>query len=598
MGGILLIANLSNPPPPTAVHDNTIVNTFKTNTVVKKIEDLASNYSFAAQENPKFNFPSVAYASDLNTKTAIYDASGRKMNANVDVSSKGQGSLVSIPNSQQFKPGKYKLVIDQNGRKIEQDFMWGVLAINPDKSIYSPGEKAHLALAVLDEKGKMVCDVPIITLTITNPLGKVTNFSNQNGTIKQNDECRLKEFTTKPDYETSYTVGGIGAYKMNLKAQTANGNYEISDFFTVQGNPDYDVQREGPTRIFPQRVYPMAFNIIANKDFTGSIRESVPSFFKITPLKDAKENTRLEKNGNIQYLVWDISMKKGEQIRLGYEFKAPPISPEFYLLGPLSFFNGSNPVFKEGRSWQIASDAVISFVQEVGVGNGSVSQNTLVIDVTVTTTVGNFIIVSCAHGNSGPAISAIDSKDSTGWQVDATSAVADPAKSSLLSRKIAIALVSGDTITVTTSGATFSACSAQEWSGLDTTTWFDKSSSNNNSVSSTPYDSNATATTSQADELLYGVIAHNSTSTIIPDVQSPVWDERTNAASTGTVRTVHPVSRVVSSTGAYNNSGSLGTARGWSAIIGTYKASTGGGGGGGGGDFLFEGVQLQGLQLN
>ncbi|MDP3997298.1 MAG: hypothetical protein Q8P73_02240, partial [bacterium] len=47
------------------------------------------------------------------------------------------------------------------------------------------------------------------------------------------------------------------------------------------------------------------------------------------------ETTEQWNNGD-QYIVWEnVSIKAGEKIELKYTFKAPDVSPEFYLLGPL-----------------------------------------------------------------------------------------------------------------------------------------------------------------------------------------------------------------------------------------------------------------------
>jgi len=116
----------------------------------------SDDFNFTAQELPSFQFPSVAYASDLKNKTTIYNSKGQQVQANLNVNQSGNGSSVSLDPSKEFMPGKYTLVINENGKKISQDFTWGVLAINTNKSIYSPGEIAKLALAVLDEKGLMV----------------------------------------------------------------------------------------------------------------------------------------------------------------------------------------------------------------------------------------------------------------------------------------------------------------------------------------------------------------------------------------------------------------------------------------------------------
>ena len=71
-----------------------------------------------------------------------------------------------------LRPGLYKLVVEtiQNGLTSvqEQDFGWGVLAVNTHKSIYLPNEEAFIGIAVLDNEGRMVCDADV-TLVITDP---------------------------------------------------------------------------------------------------------------------------------------------------------------------------------------------------------------------------------------------------------------------------------------------------------------------------------------------------------------------------------------------------------------------------------------------
>ncbi|MCK5357448.1 MAG: hypothetical protein KAJ48_03540, partial [Elusimicrobiales bacterium] len=56
-----------------------------------------------------------------------------------------------------FKPGKNKIIISvREGTEqyiFSQDFTWGVLALNTNKSIYSPKEDAYLQMAVLDDNG-------------------------------------------------------------------------------------------------------------------------------------------------------------------------------------------------------------------------------------------------------------------------------------------------------------------------------------------------------------------------------------------------------------------------------------------------------------
>src|SRR3989304_7504558 len=107
---------------------------------------------------------------------------------------------VSVPNStlvnafpsSRFQPGGYKLKVETyDGRSYEQDFTWGVLAINTNKSIYAPEEVAKLSLAVLKEHGRLVCDADV-RLEITDPSGSKKLISTQEGTIKANQDCYVK----------------------------------------------------------------------------------------------------------------------------------------------------------------------------------------------------------------------------------------------------------------------------------------------------------------------------------------------------------------------------------------------------------------------
>ncbi|MCK5591675.1 MAG: hypothetical protein KAI72_06945, partial [Candidatus Pacebacteria bacterium] len=50
----------------------------------------------------------------------------------------------------------------------------------------------------------------------------------------------------------------------------------------------------------------------------------------VTGLSETEEETK--------EIIWFVDIQKGETITLNYEFDAPDISPEFYLLGPLEFY--------------------------------------------------------------------------------------------------------------------------------------------------------------------------------------------------------------------------------------------------------------------
>jgi hypothetical protein len=229
----------------------------------------------------------------------------------------------------------------------EQDFTWGVLAINTHKSIYLPNETAFIGIAVLDNEGHMICDADV-TLTITDPSNNETVLSTGNGLINVSPQCCVYGVTNLPDYYTNYTVGGVGTYVINLTAVTADGTKSITDVFTVQNSVDFEVARDGATRIYPSVPYVMNFTIKANKNYTGLIREYVPASFVITP----QDGLIVTTVGDTKVLTWTKNLVAGETYNIYYEFDAPDVSPYLFLLGRLQI--GS---FKEKRDWMIASDA-------------------------------------------------------------------------------------------------------------------------------------------------------------------------------------------------------------------------------------------------
>ena len=257
---------------------------------------------------------------------------------------------IKLPTKRAFRAGLYKLKVELVKDNVtyveEQDFTWGVLAINTHKSIYLPGETAFIGMAVLDYEGHMVCDADV-TLTITDPRNKETVLSTSNGSINVSPQCSVYGVTNLPDYYTNYTVGGVGTYVMNLTAVTSAGVYTIMDNFTVQSTVDFEVARDGPTRIYPVEPYRMKFTIKANKNYNGLIKEYVPASFAITP----QEGLTVTTAGDTKILSWHKNLVKGETYNIHYEFDAPDISPYLFVLGNLEIGD-----WQEARQWMIASD--------------------------------------------------------------------------------------------------------------------------------------------------------------------------------------------------------------------------------------------------
>ena len=303
----------------------------------------------------------------------------------VTIAEDGEGgvALVLDDPSLALRPGKYTLTVRDGSRTIEQDFTWGVLAVNTNKSVYTKGETAKLSMAVLDEQGEMVCDADL-KLQITNDKSQTTiNVQNSNtqtilstrdGSITVNPSCDNHLYTLTPDYEAEYQVGEAGTYQMTLTAETEQGTFSIRDAFAVKESVAFEIERTSGTRIFPPATYPMTLTVKANQDFEGEVVEAVPDTFEVnlkTQNAKGKTTTKNAKLGEKQ-IIWQVEWKKGETYTLEYEFRAPPESPAFYMIGPIKLKVKSEKLkvaegeilFSEARRWQLAIDAL-------GVGNTS-----------------------------------------------------------------------------------------------------------------------------------------------------------------------------------------------------------------------------------
>ncbi len=260
---------------------------------------------------------------------------------------------ISVPEPQKpFIPGRYRLelFIFKNNTVYftENNFTWGVLAVNFDKSVYTKGDTAHIGLAVLTDQGHTLCDAEL-TLNIVFPSGERTRLSTQNGKVKRNPSCGPETITNEPDYSSEIKANEVGEYAVTVVAETANGTRQITDKFRVEAAPLFDVLREGPTRIFPPATYKVSLRVTAAEDFTGDIMEHVPESFEVIN----ETNSRIDVQDGIKNITWrSATLKKGEEREFVYFFKAPDISPELYKLGPFEI-----GLWRESRKWQVAADA-------------------------------------------------------------------------------------------------------------------------------------------------------------------------------------------------------------------------------------------------
>lgn len=282
-----------------------------------------------------------------------------------------QEYLVTLePLDENIMPGRYLLQLEyadgEKTRMFEQDFAWGVLALNTNKATYEPDETALISMGVLDQAGGMVCDAEL-TLKVSGPGRFRANLKTENGSIRVSPGCHKKEMIMEPDFSTELVLQGEGTYNMELTAVTENGIYTIKDHFEVASYVPYEIERFTATRIYPKEDYPVIMIIKANQDFSGRVQELVPTSYKITgmseeniaeilgsdPDVDTGGELTTELYKNRKHLIWNVNWQKGKTYYLGYKYDAPNLSPDFHLLGPLQIGD-----YAEARQWQIAVDDI------------------------------------------------------------------------------------------------------------------------------------------------------------------------------------------------------------------------------------------------
>src|SRR3989344_2845120 len=163
--------------------------------------------------------------------------------------------LLTINPLRVFQPGKYQLEItDLKEINQKQEFTWGILGLDTDKSIYSPQDEARIGISVSDEKGIPICDAHL-TLRIESP----DTGSNENKTeilttadksISVNPACQKHRFDQNPDYLATVNLPDIGIYNLELSARTKNGQYSTTDTIEVRENLPFTVIRQSPQRIY------------------------------------------------------------------------------------------------------------------------------------------------------------------------------------------------------------------------------------------------------------------------------------------------------------------------------------------------------------
>jgi hypothetical protein len=314
-------------------------------THTSRIAVRADQTYFSAEENPKFTIsllknPGLLGQNKLNV--TVKSVTGQDANVDITKLKNSDGTYdVSLQPRGGFRPGEYRMTIKGNQDTLSQDFLWGVLAINTNKSVYTPNEKAYIQMAVLNKYGHTVCNGKV-KLEVTDPDGNATDID-----IKYSDTCGDDNVTDNPDYYTYYQPKTVGNYILTMT--NLDNNFQTSRKFTVEQNPILSVERIGATRTNPFKAesYRMTIIVKARQSFSGTIEEQLPSVFGLV---GSDSNT----------IVWNLTLLAGEEKTLSYEYTSPLVSPQFYLVGPLKIRDENGMVFNGEQTWQIAADAVIT----------------------------------------------------------------------------------------------------------------------------------------------------------------------------------------------------------------------------------------------
>lgn len=250
-------------------------------------------------------------------------------------------------------PGEYKLkvLVQQGGRDIEliERFSWGVLVMNPTKSMYHMGETVNLGMGVLDNQGHTICNADM-QLEITAPTGEKQILSTQDNSVSRSNACGPITVTNLPDYSATFDIKHNGDYHLKLIATTEAGIHTIEEDLPVLDNIPFDISRITSSRIWPIADYEVFLEVVPAQDYSGLFRESMPTDFT---LKRIDQDGQESMNNDRKIIDWFVEWKAGQAYTLSYQYDAPDRSPDIFLLGPAE----APEIFTEARQWQIASDA-------------------------------------------------------------------------------------------------------------------------------------------------------------------------------------------------------------------------------------------------
>ncbi len=353
--------------------NNTGINSMQ---VVPTIQKTKPSYSIG--ENPEFVF-SVFKNSDLkkiraevrhvvqqNTWTdknstisvKILAPNGTQIPINAQFVKLKEGQFdIKIPSKRFGKPGMYTIqtTLVKNGKTYttQEQYAWGLVSVNTDKSIYKPGQTANMTIVVLDSHGSPVCDAQV-SMNVISPDSGSTTLSSGNG-ITPGSECGL--------YGAQYATTSEGNYTVNVSAKENSINTNFSTSFLVRNNFAFDIARTAQSKIDPKsnpNLFGVKINVTSFTNATNvTITESVPAVF------DVKTDGTVQTVGDAKIISWNKNLV-ANKTSVQYSYSVPMVFPQLYALGPAKIVYGNN-TFTESRQWFVANDPPADTIQFDGV---------------------------------------------------------------------------------------------------------------------------------------------------------------------------------------------------------------------------------------
>jgi hypothetical protein len=214
---------------------------------------------------------------------------------------------------------------------------------------------------------------------------------------------------------------------------------------------------------------------------------------------------------------------------------------------------------------------------DLGTNSAKVAGTTIGLTLGVGVAAGSKLVVFAGCDTSAKTASVADSRSGSNvYAVDVTANATQPCGAYIATCEVVVALLAGDVITVTFSGSTTDrSIGAVSVTGLVSITPLDKSTSANGTA--TGWSSGATATTTQADEIIFGLAVENDAA-LLTGVTSSPGGGFTEIHDFGNTDGVFLTSTylIVSATGAQTASGTwagAGLSPRWQAVVATYKAA-------------------------